>query len=98
MLPDISFTRGTYQLNQEPNFNFQLNRVIQWDGGRLEDIAPVAAGIHSSADWKKTLIFLGDEAEQEGRTENAIAYYRMSEFFMYDGDPDKLAYYHTKLQ
>ncbi|MGE9970833.1 alpha/beta hydrolase [Candidatus Pseudoscillospira sp. SGI.172] len=93
MLPDISFTRGTYQLNQDPNFNFQLNRVIQWDGGRLEDIAPVSAGIHSSADWKKTLIFLGDEAEQEGRTENAIAYYRMSEFFMYDGDPDKLAYY-----
>ena len=78
MLPDISFTRGTYLLNQDPNFNFQLNRVIQWDGGRLEDIASVAAGIHSSADWKKTLIFLGDEAAQEGRTENAIAYYRMS--------------------
>lgn len=30
---------------------------------------------------------------REERTENAIAYYRMSEFFMYDGDPDKKKYY-----
>ena len=33
------------------------------------------------------------EAMREERIENAIAYYRMSEFFMYDGDPDKKAYY-----
>lgn len=92
-LPDISFPRGTYQLNPEPNFNFQLNRVIQWDGGRLEDVRPVAGEIRSSADWKRALLFLGDTAMAEGRVENAIAYYRMSEFFMYDGDPDKLAYY-----
>ena len=26
---------------------------------------------------------------KEDRIQNAIAYYRMSEFFMYDGDPDK---------
>ena len=93
LIPEIQFQRGTYILNDDPNFNFQLNRVIQWDGGRLEDVQPVAGDIHSSADWKRTLIFLGDTAAAEGRMENAIAYYRMSEFFMYDGDPDKLAYY-----
>lgn len=92
-IPEITFQRGTYGLNCDPNFNFQLNRVIQWNGGRLEDVAPVAEKICTGADWKRQLITLGDAAMPEGRTENAIAYYRMSEFFMVDGDPDKLAYY-----
>lgn len=90
---DVSFSRGSYRLNPDPNFNFQLNRVIQWDGGRLEDVGPAAGRIHTSADWKQELIALGDTAMAEGRMENAVAYYRMSEFFMYDGDPDKLTYY-----
>ena len=92
-MSNIHFPRGTYVLNDDPNFNFQLNRVIQWDGGRLEDVQPVAMRIHTSADWKRELIALGDTAMREQRIENAIAYYRMSEFFMVDGDPDKLAYY-----
>ena len=92
-IPNVIFKRGTYELNADPNFNLQLNRVIQWDGGRLEDVKPVAADIHSSADWKRHLIALGNAAMAENRMENAIAYYRMSEFFMYDGDPDKIAFY-----
>lgn len=67
--------------------------MIQWDGGRLEDVAPVSESICTSADWKRQLIRLGDAALAENRTKNAIAYYRMSEFFMADGDPDKLLYY-----
>ncbi|MCR4838844.1 MAG: alpha/beta hydrolase [Eubacterium sp.] len=91
--------KGVYQLNDESNFNYQLNRVINWDGGRLEDVVTVAGKIHNSADWKRAMITLGNRAMKEGRTENAIAYYRMSEFFMYDGDPDKKKYYEraTKL-
>lgn len=81
-IPNVIFKRGTYELNADPNFNFQLNRVIQWDGGRLEDVKPVAADIHSSADWKRHLIALGNAAMAENRMENAIAYYRMSEFFI----------------
>lgn len=92
-ISEITFSRGTYSLNRDPNFNFQLNRVVQWDGGRLEDIAPVSESICTSADWKRQLIRLGDAALAEDRTKNAIAYYRMSEFFMADGDPDKLLYY-----
>lgn len=92
-LVDIDFKQGTYFLNRDPNYNFQLNRVIQWDGGRLSDVQAIADRIYSSASWKRELIALGDAAMQENRTENAIAYYRMSEFFMYDGDPDKLVYY-----
>jgi len=39
------------------------------------------------------LIAIGDKAISEDRIEQAIAYYRMSEFFMYDGDLDKKKYY-----
>jgi pimeloyl-ACP methyl ester carboxylesterase len=89
----IQFKKGSYLLNKEENFNFQLNRVIMWDGGRLEDIQPIADNITDSESWKQELISLGDKATEKGRIENAIAYYRMSEFFMYDGDKDKLKYY-----
>lgn len=89
----VTFKRGIYKLNSQPNFDFQLNRVIMWDGGRLEDIGPVAKKITDSATWKSEMIALGDQAMSEGRLENAVAYYRMSEFFMYDGDADKLKYY-----
>lgn len=89
----ILFKTGVYALSAEKNFDFQLNRLINWDGGRLEDIEKIAGNIHTSADWKRELIMLGDQAMHEERIENAIAYYRMSEFFMYDGDPDKKKYY-----
>lgn len=90
---DIVFKCAVYALNSEKNFDFQLNRLINWDGGRLEDVERIAGKIKNSADWKRELIQLGDEAMQDERTENAIGYYRMSEFFMYDGDPDKKKYY-----
>lgn len=89
----IRLKRGVYKLNAERNFDYQLNRVINWDGGRIEDVQPIANRIRTSEDWKRELIALGDTAMQENRIQNAIAYYRMSEFFMYDGDPDKKAYY-----
>lgn len=90
---EFSFKKGLYQLNPQPNFNFQLNRVIMWDGGRLEDVQKAGSRITDSQSWKHELTRMAHEAESEGRTENAIAYYRMSEFFMYDGDPDKIAAY-----
>ena len=95
----VQLKKGVYKLNAERNFDYQLNRVINWDGGRIEDIRPVAGKIKTSSDWKRELIALGDKAMEEGRTQNAIAYYRMSEIFMYDGDPDKKVYYEkaTKL-
>lgn len=89
----ITFSKGIYNLNEEPNFNFQLNRVIMWDEGRLEDVKKISHKIKGSTTWKKELIGIGDEAIEEGRTKDAIAYYRMSEFFMYDGDSDKIKYY-----
>ena len=89
----IKFTYGMYQVNPEPNFNYQLNRVVHWNGGTVEDIKEAGKKISSSEDWKRELIALGDKAKSAGRTSPAIGYYRMSEFFMVDGDPDKKKYY-----
>ncbi|MBQ3409326.1 MAG: alpha/beta fold hydrolase [Clostridia bacterium] len=89
----VKFKEGTYKLNKQSNFDYQLNRAIMWDGGRLEDVQKIASNIVDSETWKSNLIKIGDEAYKEHRIENAIAYYRMSEFFMYDGDPDKKKYY-----
>jgi len=89
----VEFKKGVYDLNEQSNFNFQLNRLVMWDGGDLEEVKKVGPTIKTSEDWKREMIALGDKANSEGRTENAIAYYRMSEFFMYDGDPDKKKYY-----
>lgn len=91
--PENEFKVGAYDLNPEPNFNFQLNRIILWNGGSLEDIERIASKITDSTSWKRELIALGDRASAEGRSKEAIAYYRMSEFFMFDGDPDKEKYY-----
>ncbi len=89
----MNFKTGLYTLNKDENYNFQLNRLINWDGGDLGEVRAVAGNIRSNEDWKRELILLGDRALREQRTEHAIAYYRMSEFFMEDGDPDKLRYY-----
>lgn len=90
---EINFKKGIYKLNSQSNFDFQLNRLVMWDGGDLNEIKEVCDKINSSESWKRELITLGDKAVSEHRIENAIGYYRMSEFFMYDGDSDKKKYY-----
>ncbi|MGB8454117.1 MAG: alpha/beta fold hydrolase [Anaerocolumna sp.] len=95
----VEFKTGSYNLNGQANFNYQLNRTIMWDGGDLGDIKQISHRISDSVSWKRELIAIGDKAISEERVKEAIAYYRMSEFFMYDGDPDKEKYYRlaTKL-
>lgn len=89
----MNFKVGLYHLNKNKNYNFQLNRLINWDGGDLKEVQAVSENIKTNADWKNELIKLGDKAFNENRTKHAIAYYRMSEFFMSDKDEDKLNYY-----
>lgn len=91
---DFNFKKGLYKLNEQSNFNFQLNRLVMWDGGDLEEVQKISHKINNSEDWEKELIALGDKAVTEKHIENAIGYYRMSEFFMYEGNPDKKKYYH----
>lgn len=94
----MNFKTGLYELNPDVNYNFQLNRLINWDGGDLEELRPAAGKIKNNSDWKQQLIALGDTALGQQRMENAIGYYRMSEFFMSDVDGDKLRYYRKAVE
>ncbi|MFU0564264.1 alpha/beta hydrolase [Gardnerella pickettii] len=88
---ELEFKQGMYHLNPDSNFNFQLNRVILWDGGNLNDVMQAAKRITDSTSWKQEMIYLGDHALSKNRIPQAIAYYQMSEFF--DGNPGNKEYY-----
>ena len=90
----VTFPRGMYELNDEPHINYQLNRIVNWDGGDLEELFEVGPGIHTFSDWKRVLTQLGDRAMGEGRTKNALGYYLMRDFYTSYDDPDKIANYH----
>ena len=86
-----TFQVGSRKLHPEPNFNYQLNRLALWNGGDWEELADAAKRIGSAADWVREICSLGEKALAEGRKQNAVGYFRMAEFFMYDGDPEKLS-------
>ncbi len=83
-----NFTVGHFNLHENDNINFQLNRAIG-NGGRLEDIEKIAPKIKDFVDWKRELVSIAEQALTEGRTLNAAMYYRAAEFFVLPSDPDK---------
>ena len=87
------FRKGTYRFLEDSNFNFQLNRVVMWGNGDPAEIEAVANEITDSASWVRALTKLANNAEKVQKTDAQIGYLRMSEFFMYDSDPMKLATY-----
>jgi len=84
----FNFTVGHFNLHDQENINFQLNRTIS-NGGRLEDIQKIAPKINDFIDWKRELVSIAEQALLEGRILNAAMYYRAAEFFVLPGDPDK---------
>lgn len=89
----VTFKTGTHKIVSDANFNFQLNRVIFWDGGDEAEVCRECTSIKTSEDWTRTLTALEAKAHKEGRTQNEIAYACMAEFFMYDSDPQKQVQY-----
>jgi pimeloyl-ACP methyl ester carboxylesterase len=85
----VSFPVGSRQLHPEPNFNYQLNRLALWNGGDWAEVADAAARIRNAADWEREIIALGEKAMAGGRLHSAAGYFRMAEFFMFDGNPEK---------
>lgn len=55
----IVFKKGFHELNDEPHLNYQLNRMINWSGGDLEEVERVSRRIKDFDDWKRTLMELG---------------------------------------
>ena len=89
----VHFRVGTHWLHQDPNFNFQMNRTFLWGGGDLKELREVGEKIKDTTSWEKEFIVLGEKALAAGRIQNAIAYFRMAEFFMFDDHPAKIDIY-----
>lgn len=85
--------KGTYQLHDEANFNFQLNRTLMWGGGDLEELRSIAPAIRTTEDWVREMKSLAVRAEATQRRSKAIGYYIMAEFFEADGSADKSELY-----
>lgn len=98
MKSTIKFNLGEFQLHPNPNFNYQLNRTYNVSNGNLDEIKELAGKLTSVKAWEKEMMVLGDKALKEGRVKDAIAYYRMTEFFMYDGNPDKIKTYDKTIE
>jgi len=84
---------GYYRFLDEVNMNFQLNRFLTIGTARFEDLEGAASRITTLADWRREFLALAEAADSEGRTLNAMTYFRAAEFFMIDGDPEKGAAY-----
>ncbi len=89
MNEELPFRKGTYELHPDANFNFQLNRLVMWSGADLEEVKEAAQKIADLGSWVSTFLALAEAALREGRTEQAIAYFRGAEFFIYDDLEEK---------
>jgi pimeloyl-ACP methyl ester carboxylesterase len=98
MKSKVAFNSGEFQLHQNPNFNYQLNRTYNVSNGNLDEIKELAGKITGIQAWEKEMKALAEKALKEDRIKDAIAYFRMTEFFMYDGNPDKIKTYDQSIE
>jgi pimeloyl-ACP methyl ester carboxylesterase len=87
------FNIGTHNFHEEPNMNYQLNRIYSVFGGDLEEIRDVSGKITTLDDWKKEFLVLAEKALAEKRIIHAAAYYRGANFYISPDDPDKTSTY-----
>jgi pimeloyl-ACP methyl ester carboxylesterase len=87
----INFPETYKDYHPVKELNFQFNRFAA--GIRDEDILAIAPRIKNYADWKREHLAIAALAEKERRFMNAAMYYRLAEFFMEPGDPDKTMAY-----
>lgn len=87
------FKKGTFKLHENPNINYQLNRAINWSNA---DVALIKKIGDKAKDIKCLVNVSFDEAvlqEQQGNINNAIACYRLSDFFLTIRDDRKMQAY-----
>lgn len=87
----IELPVGMYHLNKDAGISFQLNRLVNFDLGDLEQIRQVGQQIKDKKSWKSVLLSTAEEEYAKGHLKSAMGYYRMAEFYMDFDDPDGLA-------
>lgn len=82
------FLSGSYQFNNSPLYNFQLNRVVLWNHGDPAEVAARGKEITDFASWERVLKELSYQAERRKDWAAAAGYLRMAEFFMVPDTPE----------
>ena len=83
----MGFKVGMYDLNKNVDYNFQLGRLVNMDGADLKLVRRIADKIHDNKSWKSVLLRSAVKLDKAGDIKNAMAFYRMAEFFMEWDDP-----------
>ena len=78
----MGFKVGMYDLNKNTDYNFQLGRLVNMDGADLKLVRRIADKIHDNKSWKSVLLRSAVKLDKAGDIKNAMAFYRMAEFFM----------------
>lgn len=78
-------------LNPIQQFNYQANRVLTYGESacNAREIRKTVPGIRTLNDWHRVWLTLAEKAEREGNFLHAAYAYRMVEFFLKAGDPQK---------
>jgi hypothetical protein len=50
------FKAGTFELHPDADFNFQMNRMVMWGDGDLEEVKEAALKITGMASWVSTFL------------------------------------------
>lgn len=95
---NYQFKAGTYQLHNELNFNYQLNRWMTFGNIPEQKIRQIAGRIHNLTDWKREFLQLARTAGQEGKVLMEASCYRAVDFFLNYSDTDKQSNYDRLVQ
>jgi pimeloyl-ACP methyl ester carboxylesterase len=87
---------GYFPLHSDAGLNFTLNRLVRTID--KEELQSVASRINSLEDWIREMKSAGEKAERDGRLIEAARYYQGAEFYMANGDSDKVEIYKHSLK
>ena len=86
---------GYFQLHSDRGLNFTLNRLVQ--SIDKEELQSIASRINTLEDWVREMKTAGENAEKDGRLIEAARYYQGAEFYMENGDDNKIELYSRSL-
>lgn len=93
-----SFKKGTYELHENSNINYQLNRAINWSNADVELIKKKSSNLRNIKSLVDKCYAEAVIQEQKGNIDNAIACYRLVDFFLGVEDNRKLTAYNRALK
>ncbi len=86
-----TFPIGYHAFHNNKVINFEINRFCDPanDPTMIPEIHAVASSIANYADLKREFLTLAERAHRAGSKVKAAYYFRIAEFFIFAGDPDK---------